>query len=150
MGAVEKSDRLCVFDSLTAVGLNDLADDVASGNNTPLTREFHNDGIVLSGGQRQKIAISRLLAREYDIAVLDEPSASLDPISEKKVIDELLKITKQKTILLISHRLSIAKKMDTIIFLENGRIVEKGSHQELMDLEGKYAAMYKLQAQSYQ
>ena len=66
------------------------------------------------------------------------------------MIDELLKITKQKTILLISHRLSIAKKMDTIIFLENGRIVEKGSHQELMDLEGKYAAMYKLQAQSYQ
>ncbi len=150
MKKVNEGDKDLIYDALNYVGLGEMTEELFSKKDVPLTREFSNDGVVLSGGQCQKIAIARLFARDYQIAVLDEPSASLDPISEQVIIEKLLETTLDKTVILISHRLSIASQMDTVVLMEHGKIIEKGSHKELMERAGKYAKMFNLQAKAYQ
>ena len=84
------------------------------------------------------------------ILVLDEPSSALDPVSEYEVMQSILKETQDKTVIFISHRLSTTAIVDRIVMLEDGRIIEQGSHAELMQADGKYAAMYRIQAEKYQ
>lgn len=115
-----------------------------------LTREFDDNGLVLSGGQAQKIAVARVFASDAPIVVLDEPSAALDPISEAEMFDNLTKACKDKTMIFISHRLSSVQSADKIYLLENGEIVEQGSHRQLMEQDGKYADMFRKQAEKYQ
>lgn len=114
-----------------------------------VTKEFYNNGIVLSGGQSQKLAIARAYMKNSPIFIMDEPSSSLDPIAEYNLYQQMMKISKGKSVIFISHRLSSTFLADRIIFLENGEIKEVGSHKELMNLDGKYADMYKKQAEKY-
>lgn len=119
------------------------------GADTVLTREFEIDGAGLSGGENQKVSAARLFARDFEIAILDEPSSALDPIAEYKMYENLIDVTKDKTVIYISHRLSSAVLSDRIYVLGNGTILESGSHAELMAQDGDYSKMFTLQASSY-
>ena len=116
---------------------------------TVLTREFEKDGIGLSGGENQKLSVARLFAKDFTFAVLDEPSSALDPIAEYNMYESLINVTKGKTVLYISHRLSSAVLSDRILVLDGGNIAEDGSHEELMKKGGIYSQMFTLQASSY-
>lgn len=119
------------------------------GADTVLTREFEIDGAGLSGGENQKVSAARLFARDFEIAILDEPSSALDPIAEYKMYENLIKVTENKTVIYISHRLSSAVLSDRIYVLGNGTILEAGTHTELMAQNGEYSKMFTLQASSY-
>ncbi len=136
--------------ALRRTGVYEKVCTLPHGMDTILTREFAQDGAVLSGGEIQKIAVARAFAGTYEIAVFDEPSSALDPIAEYKLYENILEICQEKTVIFISHRLSTAVLADTIYLFENGEIAECGSHQELMSLNGKYADMFHKQAQNYQ
>ncbi len=122
------------------------------GLKTNMTREFEEDGTMLSGGETQKVAISRMFAKSNDlsIAILDEPSSALDPLAEYKLNKNMMQQTKDATVIFISHRLSTTKDADCIYMFENGRIVEHGTHDELMSSKGAYAFMFEKQAHYYQ
>lgn len=132
------------------VELYDLIMSKPDGINTRLG-QLENDGIELSKGQWQRLAIARLLANEKaQVWVLDEPTAYLDPISEIEMYNFIMKLAGDRLVFFISHRLGFAKKADTIIVLDNGAIIEAGTHSELMSkLEGKYMQMYNLQCEWY-
>ena len=119
-----------------------------NGIDTVLTREFDENGAELSGGQRQKIAIARAVAKSSDVILLDEPSSALDPMTEYELNNTLMTAL-DKTVIIISHRLSTTRMADVIYMLENGEIIEQGSHDELMQTGGKYAEMFLKQAEKY-
>ncbi|MCD7723510.1 MAG: ABC transporter ATP-binding protein/permease [Clostridiales bacterium] len=119
------------------------------GGDTVLTREFENDGAGLSGGENQKVSAARLFARDFKIAILDEPSSALDPIAEYKMYENLIAATKDKTVVYISHRLSSAVLSDKIIVIKDGKIIEQGTHDELMKAGREYSQMFSLQGASY-
>lgn len=116
---------------------------------TPLTTEFEKDGVNLSGGEAQKVAIARTLYRRQAMIIMDEPSSALDPLAEYRLNQELNEIAKDKTVIFISHRLSTVRDADCIYMMENGRIVEAGAHERLLCENGKYAAMWRIQAELY-
>ena len=116
---------------------------------TPLTTEFEKDGINLSGGEAQKVAIARTLYRKQDLIIMDEPSSALDPLAEYRLNQELNEIARDKTVIFISHRLSTVRDADRIYMMENGRIVESGTHEKLLAENGKYAQMWRIQAGLY-
>lgn len=119
------------------------------GLDTELTREFSVDGVELSGGEAQKIAIARVFARPYELIIMDEPSSALDPVAEYNLNHSIAENAKGRTVIFISHRLSTTRMADRIYMFDGGKIVECGSHGELMALDGKYAEMYRAQAQKY-
>ena len=114
-----------------------------------LTKEFDSEGVLLSGGETQKVTIARLFARDFDVAILDEPSSALDPVAESKMYDALLEGTKGKTVIYISHRLSSATNSDKIFVFNKGELAEQGTHAELMAANGEYNEMFTLQASGY-
>ena len=99
-------------------------------------------GVLLSGGQKQRIALARALLREAPILILDEATSSLDSDTEYRIQVALERVMKNRTILVIAHRLSTVKKMDNIIVLDQGRLVEQGTHNQLIAKDGAYAALY--------
>src|SRR5258706_13082904 len=119
------------------------------GLDTILTREFADDGAQLSGGELQKIAIARAFATDFELAILDEPSSALDPLSEYRLYGTIKEVCRDRTVIFISHRLSSATLADRILLLDQGRIIEAGSHQELMARNGVYARMFAMQAENY-
>ncbi len=121
-----------------------------SGFDTPLTRIFEDDGIELSGGSWQKLAISRAFLKDSDILILDEPTASLDPLAEAEVFNRFTELSKDRISVFVSHRLSSATTADKIIVIDGGTIAEVGNHQELMKLEGIYHKLFTTQADRYQ
>ena len=135
--------------ALKRSGIWDKISALPKGADTVLTREFDKNGIGLSGGENQKVSAARLFAKDFQFAVLDEPSSALDPIAEYKMYENLIQVTENKTVLYISHRLSSAVLSDRIIVIGGGRVLEEGSHEELMALGGKYNEMFTLQASSY-
>lgn len=120
-----------------------------NGFDTQITKEYDENGVNLSGGESQKVAITRGLYKDCSIIILDEPSSALDPISEYNLNNTMLNISRQRTVIFISHRLSTTKMADKICMLENGCIIEEGNHEDLMKLDGKYSEMFSLQAQKY-
>ena len=114
-----------------------------------INKNFETDGIELSGGQRQKLAVSRAAIRDADMIILDEPTASMDPMSESEILDAFSRMYRNKTLLMVSHRLSAAVKMDRIIFIERGRVSGIGTHKILYADNQKYRRLYNLQANKY-
>ena len=133
--------------ALEKVALLDKVEKLPYGVHTELTKEFFKEGTDLSVGESQKIAIARLFFRNFDLFVLDETSSSLDPIAEDQIKRQVNLC--DKTIINISHRLSAARNADCIYMLENGQIIEQGTHEALMVQNGKYAKMFRIQAKKY-
>lgn len=132
------------------VGLGERLEKMPKGVNTPLYKDFDEDGVEISGGEAQKIALSRALYRDAPIIILDEPTAALDPIAEYEIYSKFDKIVGTKTAFYISHRLSSCRFCDEIAVFDEGRIIQKGTHEELVsEREGKYYELWNSQAQYY-
>ena len=112
-------------------------------------RIFEEEGIELSIGQWQKLAAARAFYAESDIVILDEPTASLDPMPSRRYSTSSTKLSKEKTTIFVSHRLSSATRASKIIVLENGQIIEMGNHAQLMAAQGKYCELFSTQARRY-
>lgn len=124
------------------------ADEFITSYDQLIWKEF-KDGIDLSKGQHQRLAVARMFYRNAAITILDEPTASIDAVTEEKIFSSLEANTEGKTVILITHRFSTVKNADKILMLENGKIIELGSHKDLMQLNGKYAELYTMQAKRY-
>ncbi|MBE6775751.1 MAG: ABC transporter ATP-binding protein [Ruminococcaceae bacterium] len=145
----DQEDKKKAEKALVQSGIWEKISALPDGGDTVITKEFRKDGIGLSGGENQKVSAARLFAKDFQFAVLDEPSSALDPIAEYKMYEELIKATENKTVMYISHRLSSAVLSDRIIVIGEGKILQQGTHAELMQQEGKYREMFTLQASSY-
>ena len=113
-----------------------------------LGKEFE-DGEEISGGQWQKLAIARAFYEEPPVLILDEPTSAIDAEAEYEIFNNLAKQYKNKTLILVSHRFSTVRNANKIIVLEHGKIVEIGSHEKLMTLEGTYSKLFSIQAKGY-
>ena len=141
------------MDEVRAAAIQSSADDyiqsLPNGYETPLMRIFEKNGTELSGGQWQKLAIARAFYADSDVIILDEPTASLDPLAEQEIFNQFDRLRASKTTIFVSHRLSSATIADKIVVLEYGRVVECGSHADLMELNGKYHELFSVQADRY-
>ena len=124
------------------------ADEFITNYDQLIWKEF-KDGIDLSKGQHQRLAVARMFYRNAAITILDEPTASIDAVTEEKIFTSLEKNMEGKSVILITHRFSTVKNADKILMLENGEIIEQGSHRDLMQLKGKYADLFTMQAKRY-
>lgn len=145
----DENDKIQAEQMLRRSGAWDKIATLEDGVDTVLTREFDDNGAGLSGGENQKLAVARMFAKDFELAILDEPSSALDPIAEYKMYENLIAATENKTVIYISHRLSSAVLSDKIFVLDGGTVSESGSHAELMARGGKYSRMFTLQASSY-
>lgn len=133
----------------TWAGADQVATNLAQGYDTQLTRQF-SGGVELSGGEWQKVALARGFMRDAAFVILDEPTAALDAEAEYHLFQRFRELVAGKTALIISHRFSTVRMADNILVLENGAIIENGSHAELMAANGRYATLYNMQASWYQ
>ena len=127
----------------------DYIEKLPRGYDTPLMRIFEQDGLELSIGQWQKLAIARAFYADSDIMILDEPTASLDPMAEQEIFNQFDQLRNNKTTVFVSHRLSSATIADQILVIEHGHLIEKGSHRELMAQKGKYYDLFTTQSKRY-
>lgn len=134
---------------LREVGLDKKIQTLPKGMDTSVYKEFDEDGFEPSGGEGQKVAIARAIARKSDIVILDEPLSALDPKAEHEIFQQFDAMIRNKTAIYISHRLSSSRLCDYIAVFQAGHIIEYGTHDELISLDGKYAELYNLQAQYY-
>jgi len=145
----EKIDRKRVLQCLKLAGLKDKIDTFTKGIDTKLMKSMNQTATDLSGGELQKLVLARALYKNAPIIILDEPTAALDPIAENELYLKYGDLTKDRTSIFISHRLSSTRFCDRIVFLHKGNIAELGSHDELMKLKGKYAQMFEIQSHYY-
>lgn len=138
-----------VIKALKKAGVYDKIMTLKDGIHTVMTKEFDDDGAVLSGGETQKVAVARTFIKESPMKIFDEPSSALDPIAEYDLFKNIMKEGNKHTMLFISHRLSSVKDCDKVFMLEQGTLIEEGTHAQLMELNGSYAQMYKKQAMNY-
>lgn len=144
-------DRDRVRKSLSTAGLLEKVESFEKGIDSPLLKVLHDDGVILSGGENQKLAIARALYRENTRAlILDEPTSALDALAEEKIYREFAELAEGRTTLFISHRLASTRFCDRIAVLSGGRIVQEGTHNELMHEDRLYRTMYETQAKYYQ
>lgn len=142
-------DRQRVRQCLALAGLLEMVDSLPQKEDTPLGRGVLDDGIELSGGERQKMWMARAFYKNAPVLILDEPTAALDPLAEQEIYEKYVRMSEGKTSLFISHRLASTRFCDRILFLENGRITEQGSHEELMCKKGAYARLFEVQGKYY-
>ena len=142
-------EDLQIIDVCKRSGVDEMIDGWEKGLDTYLYRLFEEDGRELSGGENQKVALARTFFRDGDILIMDEPSSSLDPESEYKLFRKMVELGEGKGIIMITQRLSNVDIADRIIVIENGELLEQGSHTELINKKGRYAELYRLQADTY-
>lgn len=146
---MDETDRQKAINCLKSAGLSDKLKNLENGIDTSLLKILDEEGIVLSGGEIQKVALARALYKDAPILVLDEPTAALDPIAEHELYEQFDRLTKGKTAIYISHRLASTRFCDKIILLDKGSIKEYGTHEQLMKINGTYAKMFHKQARYY-
>lgn len=149
--AVNQSyDAERAMEHIEELDLKQMVDHLPKQLNTYLSKEFESDGVNLSGGQEQRVALARALYKDAPIMILDEPTAALDPVAEFKIYQQFDELINHKTAFYISHRLSSCRFCDEILVFDKGKIIQRGSHVELVAVEGKYADLWNAQAQYYQ
>jgi len=141
------SDR-AIDDALEQAGVDKTSASFPDGGSTMLSREF--EGVDLSGGEWQRVAIARGLYRSHNVVVLDEPTAAIDPIEESRIYRKFIEISKDKTAIIVTHRLGSTKIADRVVVMDKGKIVDMGSHYELLQRQGLYADMFNSQASWYE
>ena len=145
----EDFDREKADNVLRKVAFSEKLQSLPDGYETQLTKEFSDNGVNLSGGEAQKLALARVLYSSADVIILDEPSSALDPIAEYELNKAVTELSGDKTVIIISHRLSTTRFVDKIYMLESGKIIEQGNHEALLKQNGEYAEMFKAQAEKY-
>lgn len=143
-------DRSRVMRALEEAGIGEKIKSLKDGIDTLYNKEVNPEAADFSGGEKQKLALARAIYLSRPMLVLDEPTSALDPIAENEMYLQFDKITENQTALFISHRLASTRFCDKILHLENGKIIEEGTHAQLMEKGGKYAEMFRLQSQYYQ
>jgi len=149
MGRHYEDEDAKVVKALKMAGVYERICALPEGLDTVMTKEFDENGAVLSGGETQKVAVARTFVRETPMKIFDEPSSALDPIAEYDLFKSILREARDHTMLFISHRLSSVKDCDKVFMLEKGTLIEEGTHPDLIRANGKYAQMYKKQAMNY-
>lgn len=149
MGRTFENEDEVVIEALKKAGVYEKVESLPDGINTILTKEFDEEGAVLSGGQYQKIVVARAFIQNTPVKVFDEPSSALDPIAEYDLYKSIMQESKDRTMIFISHRLSSVRHADKVFMLEHGQLIEEGTHEELMEMKGAYADMYTKQAINY-
>lgn len=149
MGKHYENEEELVREALKKSGVYEKIKSLPEEIHTMMTKEFDEEGAVLSGGECQKIVVARAFVKPSPIKVFDEPSSALDPIAEYDLYNNIMKDGENRTMIFISHRLSSVKNADRVFMLEQGGIIEEGTHHELMQMDGSYAQMYKKQAMNY-
>ncbi|MDE7211672.1 MAG: ABC transporter ATP-binding protein/permease, partial [Lachnospiraceae bacterium] len=147
--AEEELDRSKVEKCLRAAGLWEKIEKLPQHEDTYITQQLDENGILLSGGETQKLLLARAIYKNAPVLILDEPTAALDPLAESAMYEEYHALAGGKTSLFISHRLASTKFCDRILFLEGGRIAESGTHAQLMQQNGKYREMFEIQSHYY-
>ncbi len=145
----EINNNIKISNTMDYINLDYLRAKLPNGYDTHVGRDLWDDAIDLSGGEWQKIAMARSLYKDAELIILDEPSSSLDPISEITQIQSFMNCYKDKGIILVSHRIGLVNLAHKIIYFRDGKIVEQGNHQELLKLNKEYAKLYKAQAKWY-
>ena len=143
-------ERERAMDAIRRGGLEELLGKMPEGLNTMLNRDFSDQGVEISGGEAQKLAMARAIYKNAPFVILDEPTAALDPVAENEIYTRFHEIIGSKTALFISHRLSACRFSKEILVFENGNIIERGSHEELSEKPGLYRQMWQAQARYYQ
>ena len=150
VSASSEPDRDRVLDCLVRAGLGERISELENGIDTFITKNYDATGVDFSGGEKQKIAIARALYKESPFIILDEPTASLDPLAEADIYARFNEIVTDKTAVYISHRLSSCRFCDKIVVFDNGEIIQQGDHETLVaDENGKYFELWHAQAQHY-
>ncbi len=145
----EEIDRGRVADCLSAAGLSEKIAALPHGMDTHMVKEVSDEAIALSGGEQQRLILARALYKDAPVLVLDEPTAALDPIAESDMYEKYATFSKDRTSVFISHRLASTRFCDRILFIEDGKIAEDGTHEELMQRGGKYREMFDIQSHYY-
>ena len=144
-----ETDKNRTMEALEKSGLDEKINKYENKIDTMLLRIFDPNGVDLSGGERQRLAMARALYQNREVLVLDEPTAALDALAEDRMYQEFNQMVKGKTAIFISHRLSSTRFCDKIVMFEDGRIIEEGTHEQLINANGKYRNMFQVQAQYY-
>jgi ATP-binding cassette subfamily B protein len=137
-----------IIEAAKHAGAHDVITQLPAGYDTMLGKLFHG-GEELSIGQWQKVALARAFLRQSQVIVLDEPTSAMDPKAEYELFSKFRELIKDQSAILITHRLSTVKMADRIYVMDKGRIVEQGTHQELMEHQGTYANLFEIQAKNY-
>ncbi len=144
-----EANRELMWECLEKSGLKEKVEGLPQGDMTTLVKGVAEQGTAFSGGEMQRLLLARALYKDAPVLILDEPTAALDPLAEREIYERYHELTKGKTAIFISHRLASTRFCDRIVLLEQGKIAEQGSHEELMQLGGKYAEMFRVQSYYY-
>lgn len=149
-GYIEKYNDININRALSYIDDNHLRVKLPRGLDTVLGKQFYSNGLDFSGGEWQKVALARLYMGDHEILILDEPTASIDPLSEMNMLAHFKKILNNRTAVLISHRIGFARLADRIVVLDNGSVFESGTHDELLSRNGLYCKMFQIQKNLYE